>query len=85
MLFGEAMEKRTPKDRKTALQIAFGKTLRKKRLEKNLSQETLADLANLHFTYVSSVERGERNISLENMSKLAKALSCSVGELVLGL
>lgn len=74
-----------PKDRKTALQIAFGKSLRLKRLALGLSQEQLAERAEMHFTYVSSVERGERNISLENMSKLAKAIGCSIQELLVGL
>lgn len=74
-----------PKDRKTRLQKAFGEKLRSRRLENKLSQEKLADLADLHFTYVSSVERGERNISLENMGKLAKALNCKISDLVEGL
>lgn len=77
------MEKsKRPKERKNKLQEAFGKTLREKRLANGLSQEGLAELANLHFTYVSSVERGERNISLENMAKLAKALKCHIKDLV---
>ncbi len=71
-----------PKDRKDPLQVAFGKILRTKRLEKGFSQEALADLANLHFTYISSTERGERNISLQNMAKLAKALGCQIRDLV---
>lgn len=71
-----------PKNRKTLLQIAFGKMLRVKRTALELSQEQLADLAGLHFTYVSSVERGERNISLENIGKLAKALDCKLQDLV---
>lgn len=71
-----------PKERKTKLQIAFGKVLRAARLEKNLSQEELADLASLHFTYVSSVERGERNISIENIAKLSKALGCQPRDLM---
>jgi transcriptional regulator with XRE-family HTH domain len=71
-----------PRERKTKLQEAFGKALRAKRTELGLSQEKLADLAGLHFTYVSSVERGERNISLENMAKLAKALQCEIQDLV---
>ena len=71
-----------PKDRKTRLQIAFGKRVRELRLEKKLSQEELADLADLHFTYVSSVERGERNISIENIAKLAKALECQLKDLM---
>lgn len=71
-----------PKERKTGLQIAFGKKVRELRLEKKLSQEELADLADLHFTYVSSVERGERNISIENIAKLAKALKCQLKDLM---
>ena len=71
-----------PKERKTRLQIAFGKAVRAARLEKNLSQEELADLADLHFTYVSSVERGERNISIENIVRLAKALKCQPRDLM---
>lgn len=74
-----------PRERKTKLQEAFGKALRAKRMEAELSQEGLADRAGLHFTYVSSVERGERNISLENISKLAKALDCEIKDLVASL
>lgn len=77
------MEKsKRPKERKNKIQEAFGKTLREKRLASGLSQERLAELADLHFTYVSSVERGERNISLENMARLAKALKCHIKDLV---
>jgi transcriptional regulator with XRE-family HTH domain len=71
-----------PKERKTGLQVAFGKRVRELRVEKKLSQEELADLADLHFTYVSSVERGERNISIENIARLAKALGCQLKDLM---
>lgn len=54
--------------------IRFGERLRKVRRQKKISQEGLADLAGLHRTYVSSVERGLRNISLLNIGKLAEAL-----------
>lgn len=81
----EKPKKSRPKDRKTNLQKAFGDHLKSRRLEKGLSQEKLADLADLHFTYVSSVERGERNISLENMGKLAKALKCKISDLLADL
>jgi transcriptional regulator with XRE-family HTH domain len=71
-----------PKERRTTLQIAFGKILREKRLAKGLSQEALADMAGMHFTYVSSCERGERNISLANIAKLATAFGCSMRDLM---
>jgi transcriptional regulator with XRE-family HTH domain len=71
-----------PKERKTSLQIDFGKIVRAARLEKGLSQEELADLSDLHFTYVSSVERGERNISIENIARLAKALGLQLKDLM---
>lgn len=61
---------------------AFGDRLRAIRLERGLSQEGLAHLADLHRTYVGSVERGDRNISLENIYALADALGVSASELV---
>jgi transcriptional regulator with XRE-family HTH domain len=52
----------------------FAENLRKARLAKGLSQEDLAELANLHRTYVGSVERAERNVSIDNMERLAVAV-----------
>jgi transcriptional regulator with XRE-family HTH domain len=64
---------------------AFGRRVRAAREAKGLSQESLADLAALHRTYVSSAERGERNVSLTNILRLARALDVRPGELVDGL
>jgi transcriptional regulator with XRE-family HTH domain len=63
----------------------FGNNIKKYRLNINLSQEELAAKASLHRTYIGSVERGERNISLENIVQLAKALDVSPSDLLQGI
>jgi transcriptional regulator with XRE-family HTH domain len=60
----------------------FASRLRQIRQIKGLSQEELADRAGLHRTYVGSVERGERNISIDNMECLANALEIDIIELL---
>ena len=60
----------------------FGNTIRTKRLEHGLSQEKLAHRAGLHRTYIGMIERGEKNITLLNIEKLATAFSCSISEIV---
>jgi transcriptional regulator with XRE-family HTH domain len=65
-----------------SIRVAFGKKVRSKRLEVGISQEELAFQSGLHRTYVGSVERGERNISLENIYLLAKSLNCKPSEFV---
>ena len=62
--------------------IVFGKRIRQFRLERRLSQEKLAELAELHRNYVGGVERGERNVSLLNIVKLAHGLKVRVPSLV---
>ena len=59
----------------------FGNTIRNIRLSQNISQEKLAELSNLHRTYIGMVERGERNISLRNIEKIAIALKVNIKSL----
>ena len=56
----------------------FAENLRKARLARELSQEDLAELASLHRTYVGSVERAERNVSIDNMERLAASVGVSL-------
>jgi transcriptional regulator with XRE-family HTH domain len=65
-------------DPKTAL----GKSIRLRRVALGMSQEKLAEEAGLHWTYISSIERGKRNVSLVNIVKIAKALGVSPSELL---
>jgi transcriptional regulator with XRE-family HTH domain len=60
----------------------FAENLRKARLAKGLSQEALAELATLHRTYVGSVERAERNVSIDNIERLAAAVGVALPELL---
>jgi transcriptional regulator with XRE-family HTH domain len=60
----------------------FGARVRARRQELGLSQEALADRAGLHWTFIGQVERGQRNLSLHNILKLAVGLGVDAGELV---
>jgi transcriptional regulator with XRE-family HTH domain len=71
----------TNKAIQTARKI-FARKLKAFRVLKGLSQEELADIAGLHRTYVGSVERGERNISIDNMERLASALGIKIKDLL---
>lgn len=65
--------------------LRLGENIRQLRLSKGLSQEKLAELADLHRTYIGGVERGERNISLLNLIRLARVLEVPVTKLVEGI
>lgn len=67
--------------RKNILEV-FGKNVQKHRKEKQLSQEKLAEIANVHRTYIGMIERAEKNITLRNMEKIAKALKVEIADLV---
>lgn len=61
---------------------AFGRTVRRRRREQGISQEELADRAGLHRTFISMIERGVRNPSLDVVYKLADALETTAAALV---
>lgn len=71
--------------KKLEMLVAFGEIVRDLRKAKGFSQEELADQAELHRTYIGMIERGEKNLTLVNISKIAKALKISVSELFANL
>lgn len=68
--------------REERIKLAFGMAVRGFRANARLSQEQLAAKAGLNRTYVGDVERGERNIAIANMQKLAKALGVQLSDVV---
>jgi transcriptional regulator with XRE-family HTH domain len=63
----------------------LGDNIRARRHALELSQEALAEQAGLHRTYIGAVERGERNVSLENILAISKALQLSPSEMLRGV
>lgn len=66
---------------KEPILLAFGQRVQELRKKRNLSQEQLADMAGVHRTYIGMVERSEKNITLRNIKKIAKALDVNIKEL----
>ena len=64
------------------ISIKFGEKVREIRTKKGLSQERLAHIANVHRTYIGMIERAEKNITLVNIEKIAKALDVNITELL---
>ena len=63
----------------------IGKRIRKYRCEQHLSQEELAERADLHFTYIGQVERGEKNITIGSLEKICNALDVTFEEIFKGI
>lgn len=63
------------------IRVRFGKAIRKRRQKLGVSQEAFADTCGLDRTYIGGIERGERNVSLINIERIAKALGISLSEL----
>ncbi len=66
---------------KRSLLIKFGKKVRDERIGLGFSQEKLASRAGVHRTYIGMIERAEKNITLENIEKIAKALNIKLPDL----
>jgi transcriptional regulator with XRE-family HTH domain len=66
---------------KSEVLIKFGKRIKQLRDERDISQERLGELAKVHRTYVGMIERGEKNITLSNIEKFAKALKVPIQDL----
>jgi len=62
--------------------VAFGSAVRELRLSRNLSQEALADLAGLDRSYTGGIERGEHNVALINIQRIAQALNIKISALM---
>lgn len=66
---------------KSTIARQFGQRVRELRTEQGLSQEALAELAHVHRTFVGRIERGETNLSLENIEKISQGLKISLARL----
>lgn len=68
--------------KKHEINIRVGKKIRDIRQSKGLSQEQLAEYAEVHRTYIGMIERAEKNITLVSLEKIARALGVEIGELL---
>ncbi len=64
-----------------SIQKQFGKKVRELRTERGYSQEGFAFTCNLHRTYIGCIERGEKNVTITNIEKIAKALGVEISQL----
>jgi transcriptional regulator with XRE-family HTH domain len=67
------------------IQAALGARIRQLRKDREWSQEDLAAASDLHWTYIGQVERGERNLTLQSIRAIAKALNMKMSELLTGV
>lgn len=67
------------------VRVAFGKRVRKLRSELGYSQESFADAIGLHRTYIGAIERGEQNVAIDNLARIAKVLKVSLSRLFDGI
>ena len=67
------------------IRIRFGRALRRRRQKLGVSQEAFADMCQLDRTYIGGIERGERNVALVNIERIAKTLRLTIAELFRGV
>lgn len=67
---------------KNKILLAFGQSVKNRRLQLGLSQEAFADRSKLHRTYISGIERGQRNVAFLNLIQIAQALELTPQELL---
>jgi len=67
------------------VRVRFGKAVRQRRNKLGVSQEAFADMCGLDRTYLGGIERGERNVALVNIEKIAKTLRLTITELFRGV
>lgn len=67
------------------IKIRFGRRLHELRMERGLSQEGIANLANIDRTYIQSIEKGKRNVSISILNKISRALDITISELLKGI
>jgi transcriptional regulator with XRE-family HTH domain len=67
------------------IRIRFGRALRRHRQKLEVSQEAFADMCQLDRSYIGGIERGERNVALVNIEKIAKTLRLTIAELFRGV
>ena len=65
-----------------SLQLALGKAVRRLRAKEGFSQESFAAHCKIHRTYMGGIERGTRNVSLQNIERIARGLGLTAGELL---
>ena len=68
-----------------AILLALGQRIRESRHQRSISQEQLADIAGVHRTYVGMVERGEKNVTVLTLARIASALELNIEDLIGGL
>ncbi len=67
------------------IRVRFGKAIRKRRHKLGVSQEEFADMCGMDRTYIGGIERGERNVSVVNIERIARTLKVSISDLFRGV